>query len=58
MIDNQTSKVVKQFLTIKQCDSMLVEPNNHRVNAAECAIQTFKEHFFSALATTAIEFSL
>jgi hypothetical protein len=37
---------------------MLVEPNNHRVNAAEHAIQTFKDHFVSALATTDSKFPL
>ncbi len=29
VMDNQSSKVIKQFLTPKQCESMLVEPNNH-----------------------------
>jgi hypothetical protein len=37
---------------------MLVKPNNHRVNAAECAIQTFKAHFISALATRDSNFPL
>ena len=37
---------------------MLVEPHNHHVNAAKRAIQTFKDHFISALATTDIEFPL
>ena len=37
---------------------MLVEPNNHRVNAAERCIQTFKNHFISALATTNTSFPL
>ncbi len=37
---------------------MLVEPHNHRVNAAERAIQTFKDHFISALATTDSKFPL
>jgi hypothetical protein len=42
VMDNQASKVFKNFLTPKQCDLMLVEPNNHPVNAAERAIQTSK----------------
>jgi hypothetical protein len=58
VMDNQASKVIKQFLTPKQCELMLVEPNNHRVNAAERAIQTFKDHFVSALATTDSDFPL
>ncbi len=37
---------------------MLVEPHNHRVNAAERAIQMFKDHFISVLATTDSEFPL
>jgi hypothetical protein len=58
IMDNQASKVIKKFLTPKQCELMLVEPNNHRVNAAERAIQTFKDHFVSALATTDSDFPL
>ncbi len=37
---------------------MLVKPHNHGVNAAERAIQTFKAHFISTLATTDSEFPL
>jgi hypothetical protein len=37
---------------------MLVEPHNHCVNAAERAIQTFKDHFASALTTTNSNFLL
>ena len=33
VMDNQASKVIKQFLTPKQCELMLVEPNNHRRSA-------------------------
>jgi hypothetical protein len=58
VIDNQASNVIKQCLTPKQCELMLVKPNNHQVNAAECAIQTFKDHFVSALATTDSNFPL
>jgi hypothetical protein len=45
-------------LTANDCDLMLVEPHNHCVNVAECPIQTFKDHFISALATTDSEFPL
>ena len=58
VMDNQASKVIKQFLSPKQCELMLVEPNNHRVNAVERTIQTFKDHFVSVLATTDSEFPL
>jgi hypothetical protein len=57
-MDNQASNIIIKYFTPKQCDVMLVEPNNHRVNAAKCAIQTFKDHFVSALATTDSKFPL
>jgi hypothetical protein len=47
-----------QFEFLESKGYMLVEPHNHRVNAAERAIQTFKDHFISALATTDSEFPL
>jgi hypothetical protein len=58
VMDNQCTKQIKKFLTEKDYELMLVEPHNHRVNAAERAIQTFKDHFISALATTDSEFPL
>jgi hypothetical protein len=58
VMDNQCTRQIKKNLTLKDCDLMLVEPHNHRVNAAERAIQTFKDHFISALATTDSEFPL
>jgi len=57
-MDNQASKVINKFLTHMQCELMLVEPNNHRVKVAERAIQTFKDHFVSTLATTDSNFPL
>jgi hypothetical protein len=57
-MDNQSNTVIKQYLTPKECENMLVEPHNHLVNVVECAIQTFKAHFISALATTDSEFPL
>jgi hypothetical protein len=35
VMDNQASRVIKNFLTQNNCDLMLIEPNNHRVNAAK-----------------------
>jgi hypothetical protein len=52
------SKVIKNYLALQNCNLMLFEPNNHRVNAAKQAIQTFKAHFISALATTDSKFPL
>ena len=36
----------------------LVEPQNHRVNAAERAIQTFKHHFIAGLSSTNPKFPI
>ena len=58
VMDNQATKYIKQFLTKKECKLQLVEPHNHRVNAAERAIQTFKDAFIATLATTDSEFPL
>jgi len=57
-MDNQATKHMKQFLTENECKLQLVEPHNHRVNAAERAIQTFKDAFIAALATTDSDFPL
>jgi hypothetical protein len=58
VMDNQATKHIKQFLTKNECKLQLVEPHNHRVNAAERAIQTFKDAFIAALATTDSDFPL
>ena len=58
VMDNQATKYIKNFLTEEECELQLVEPHNHRVNAAERAIQTFKDAFISALATTDKDFPL
>jgi hypothetical protein len=58
VMDNQATWVIKKFLDAKQCDLLLVKPNNHCVNAAERAIQIFKAHFIRALATTNSKFPL
>jgi hypothetical protein len=49
VMDNQATKHIKQFLTKNECRLQLVEPHNHRVNAAERAIQTFEDAFIAAL---------
>jgi hypothetical protein len=58
VMDNQATKYIKKFLTKKECDLQVVEPHNHRVNAAEHAIQTFKDALIAALATTDCNFPL
>ena len=51
IIDNVASKAIREFLEKEDIGVQLVEPHNHRVNAAERAIQTFKNLFISGLAT-------
>jgi hypothetical protein len=58
VMDNQATQYIKKFLTKKECDLQVVEPHNHHVNAAERAIQTFKDAFIAALATTDRNFPL
>jgi hypothetical protein len=52
IMDNQATKHIKTFLTKNDCKLQLVEPQNHCVNAVKCAIQTFKDAFIAALAST------
>jgi hypothetical protein len=58
VMDNQATKAIKLYLTPQQCCLQLVKPGNHRVNAAEQAIQTFKNIFIGALGTTDVEFPI
>jgi hypothetical protein len=58
IMDNQATKHIKQFLTKNECRLQPVEPHNHHVNAAEHDIQTFKDAFIAALATTDSNFPL
>jgi hypothetical protein len=58
MMDNQATKYIKKFLTKKECELQVVKPHNHRVNTAECTIQTFKDAFIATLATTDCDFPL
>ena len=51
VMDNECSKAVERHIRSEKLDIQLVPPHNHRVNAAERAIATFKEHFVAALAT-------
>jgi hypothetical protein len=52
LLDNAASKVLKQYLTSTSMDFQLVPPHNHRRNAAERAIHTWKNHFIAILAAT------
>jgi hypothetical protein len=57
-MDNQVTNQIKKFLTLEECKLQLVELHNHCVNAAEQAIQMFKDAFISALAMTNHDFPL
>ncbi|KAL7501856.1 hypothetical protein ACHAXN_000039, partial [Cyclotella atomus] len=52
------SKTIKRYIKEQKADLQLVEPDNHRVNAAEHAIQTFKNHFIAGMATVDKNFLL
>ena len=56
--DNQATTPIKNYLKKANCRWQFVEPSNHRVNAAERAIQTFKNHFISGLCSTDKEWPL
>ena len=49
IIDNLVSKMTRAYLKQQKVGIQLVEPHDHRTNAAERAIQTFKNHFTSRL---------
>jgi hypothetical protein len=51
VMDNECSAAVEKYIRSENISIHLVPPHNHRVNAAEQAIATFKEHFIAVLAT-------
>ena len=51
VMDNKCSRAVEQHIRANNMTIQLVAPKDHRVNAAERAIRTFKEHFIAGLAT-------
>lgn len=51
IMDNECSTAVKNYATSMETTIQFVEAHIHRVNAAERAIQTFKNHFISGLCT-------
>ena len=58
VLDNETSQTLQLAMTKKKTKFQLVPPNNHRANAAERAIQTFKSHFKAGLASVDPEFPI
>ena len=51
VMDNECTNAVEKYIRSEKIGIQLVSPHNHRVNAAERTIVTFKEHFIAALAT-------
>jgi hypothetical protein len=49
---------LKHFFTTNDVEFQLVPPHCHRRNAAERAIQTFKEHFVAGLSSVDPSFPL
>ena len=56
IMDNECSQDLKLALTKEAIEWQLVPPHHHRANLAERAIQTFKAHFKSFLATADPDF--
>jgi hypothetical protein len=48
-LDNECSKLLKEFMHANDVNFQLVPPGIHRRNAAERAIRTFKNHFIAGL---------
>ena len=58
ILDNEISKEFKQALYKKDINYQLVPPYIHIANAAERAIQTFKDHFLAGLTLCNFKFPL
>jgi hypothetical protein len=52
ILNNEASRAIKRAITKTGATYQLVKPHNHRVNAAERAIRTFKNHFIAGLCST------
>ena len=48
-LDNEISKDLIESIKTKKLNYQLASPNDHRLNPAERAVQTFKNHFVSIL---------
>jgi len=57
-LDNECSKLLKDYMTSNNIDFQLAPPDCHRRNAAERAIRTFKNHFIAFLCSCDREFPL
>jgi hypothetical protein len=57
-MDNEASTALKTFLTAREMKFQLVPPRVHRQNAAERAIETFKNHFLAGICSADKPFPL
>jgi hypothetical protein len=57
-LDNEAPTALKEFNKSEQVDYQLVPPQVHRRNAAERAIQTWKNHLVSRICSTDTNFPL
>ena len=51
VMDNHCSKKVQEFISKNNTDIQLVNQDYHRVNVAERAIQTWKNHWIAGMGT-------
>ena len=51
IMDNEAASDIKQAILKHKLNYQLTPPNIHRINAAEGAIRTFKNHFIAGLAS-------
>ena len=58
MLDNECPGGLKHFLRDFSINFQLVPPHLHRINAAERAIQTYKDHLVAGLSSYDPNFSL
>jgi hypothetical protein len=57
-LDNEASLALRNYLTQQGITYQLAPPHIHRINKAEQAIQTFKNHFIAGLCSVDPTFSL
>ena len=58
IMDNEASADLKSVLNANDYHLQLVPPENHRKNAAERCIQTFKNHFLAGISSLPSDFPL
>jgi hypothetical protein len=57
-LDNESSRDLKEWIGEQQTKFQFTPPNMHRTNAAEKAIQTWKNHVLSGLASLPADFPI